>query len=61
MEKARECQKTSTSASLTMLKPLCGSQQTKIFKEMGILDHLTGLLRNQHAGQEATVGTGHGT
>jgi len=33
----------------------------KIFKEMGILDHLTGLLRNQHASQEGTVGTGHGT
>ena len=31
MEKARECQKTSNSASLTMLKPLCGSQQTGKF------------------------------
>ena len=29
--------------------------------EMGILDHLTCLLRNLHAGQEATVRTGHGT
>ena len=28
---------------------------------MGIPDHLTCLLRNQHAGQEATVKTGHGT
>ena len=28
---------------------------------MGILDHLTCLLRNLHAGQEATVKTGHGT
>jgi len=28
---------------------------------MGILDHLTCLLRNLHAGQEATVRTGHGT
>ena len=28
---------------------------------MGILDHLTGLLRNLYAGQEATVRTGHGT
>ena len=30
-------------------------------KEMGILDHLTCLLRNLYAGQEATVRTGHGT
>ena len=33
----------------------------KILKEMGILDHLTCLLRNLHAGQEATVRTGYGT
>ena len=33
----------------------------KILKEMGILDHLTCLLRNLYAGQEATVRTGHGT
>ena len=33
----------------------------KILKEMGIPDHLTFLLRNLYAGQEATVGTGHGT
>ena len=33
----------------------------KILKEMGISDHLTYLLRNLHAGQEATVRTGHGT
>ena len=33
----------------------------KILKEMGIPDHLTCLLRNLYAGQEATVGTGHGT
>ena len=33
----------------------------KILKEMGIPDHLTRLLRNQYAGQEATVRTGHGT
>ena len=33
----------------------------KILKEMGILDHVTGLLRNLYAGQEATVRTGHGT
>ena len=33
----------------------------KILKEMGIPGHLTWLLRNQYAGQEATVRTGHGT
>ena len=33
----------------------------KILKEMGILDHLTCLLRNLCVGQEATVRTGHGT
>ena len=33
----------------------------KIMKEMGIPDHLTCLLRNLYAGQEATVRTGHGT
>ena len=33
----------------------------KILKEMGIPDHLTWLLRNLYAGQEATVRTGHGT
>ena len=41
---------------------LCGSQQTwKILLEMSILDHLTCLLRNLYAGQEATVSTRHGT
>ena len=33
----------------------------KILREVGIPDHLTGLLRNLYAGQEATVRTGHGT
>ena len=33
----------------------------KILQEMGITDHLTCLLRNLYAGQEATVRTGHGT
>ena len=33
----------------------------KILKEMGIQDHLTWLLRNLYAGQEATIRTGHGT
>ena len=33
----------------------------KILQEMGMPDHLTCLLRNLYAGQEATVRTGHGT
>ena len=33
----------------------------KILKEMGIPDHLTGLLRNLHVGQETTARSGHGT
>ena len=33
----------------------------RILKEMGISNHLTCLLRNMYAGQEATVRTGHGT
>ena len=55
--------KTSTSASLTMPKLLTMWITTnwKILKEMGIPDHLTCLLRNLYAGQEATVRTEHGT
>ena len=37
------------------------SKLWKVLKEMGIPDHLTCLLRNLYAGQEATVRTGHGT
>ena len=37
------------------------NQLWKILKEMGIPDHLTRLLRNLYAGQEATVRTGHET
>ena len=41
---------------------LCGSQKLwKILKEMGIPDHLTCLLRNLYAGQEATIRTRNGT
>ena len=62
-EKIREFQKTSTSALLTMPKPLTVWITTnwKILQEMGIPHHLTCLLRNLYAGQEATVRTGHGT
>ena len=38
-----------------------GNNLWKFLKEMGIPDHLTCLLRNLYAGQEATVRTGHGT
>ena len=47
---------TSTSASLTTLKPLAVwiTANSGKFLEMGIPDHLTCLLRNLHAGQEVT-------
>ena len=62
-KKQESSKKISTSALLTMPKPLIVWTTTnwKILKEMGIQDHLTGLLRNLYAGQEATVRTGHGT
>ena len=63
IKKAREFQKTSTSALLTMTEPLTVWITTnwKNLKEVGIPDHLTCHLRNLYAGQEATVRTGHGT
>ena len=63
-EKAREFQKkTTTSASLTKLKPLTVNHNKlwKILKEMGIPDHLTCLLWNLYATQEATIRTGYET
>ena len=62
-ENEESSRKTSTSALLTTPKPLnvCIMPNWKILKEMGIPDHLTCLLRNLYAGQEATVRTGHGT
>ena len=61
IEKAREFHK--NSASLTKLKPLTVWITTTCekFLEMGIPDHLTCLLKNLYADQEATVRTGHGT
>ena len=54
-----------THVSLPTLKSLCDlvdhNKLWKILQEMGIPDHLTSLLRNLNAGQEATVRTGHGT
>ena len=62
-KKQENSRKTSTSALLTTPKPLTVWITTnwKILKEMGIPDHLTCLLRNLYAGQEATVRTVHGT
>ena len=63
-KKQESSRKTSTSALLTVPKTLTvvdHNKLWKILKEMGIPDHLTCLLRNLYAGQEATVRTGHGT
>ena len=62
-KKQANSRKTPASALLTILKPLTEWITTnwKILKQMGIPDHLTCFLRNLHAGQEATVRTGHGT
>ena len=62
-KKQESSRKTSISVLLTMPKPLTVWITTnwKILKEKGIPDHLTCLLRNLYAGEEATVSTGHGT
>ena len=62
-EKQESSGKTSSSVLLTTTKPLTVwiTKNWKILKEMGIPDHLTCLLRNLYAGQEATARTGHGT
>ena len=62
-QKQESSRKTSTSALLTTSKPLTMwiTINWKILQEMGIPDHLTCLLRNLYEGQEATLGTGHGT
>ena len=62
-KKQENSRRTSTSASLITLKPLTVWSTTnwKILKEMRLSDHLTCLLRNLYAGQEATIITGHGT
>ena len=64
IEKAREFQKNIYFCFMDYTKAFdCvdHNQLWKILKEMGIPDHLTCLLRNLSAGQEATVRTGHGT
>ena len=62
-KKQESSRKTSTSALLTTLKPLTVwiRRNWKILQEMEIPDHLTCLLRNIYAGQEATVRSRHGT
>ena len=62
-KKQENSRKPSTSVSLTMIKPLTMwiTPNWKIFQEIGTPDHLTFLLRNLYAGQEATVRTGRGT
>ena len=63
LKKQQSSTKTSISALLTMPKPLTVwiTINRKILQEVGIPDHLTYLLRNLYAGQEATIRTGHGT
>ena len=62
IRKQESSRKTTTSALLTMPKPLTVwiTANWKILKEMGVQDHLICLLRNLYAGQEAAVRTGHG-
>ena len=63
LKKQKNSRETSTSALLTMPKPLTVWITTycKILQEMGIPDHLTCFVRNLYVGQETTVRTGHGT
>ena len=64
IKKAREFQKSIYFCSIYYAKAFdCvdHSKLWKILKQMGIPEHLTCLLRNLYAGQEATVRTGHGT
>ena len=64
IEKAREFQKNICFCFIDYAKAFDCVDHNKLWKilqEMGIPDHLTCLLRNLYAGQEATVRTGHGT
>ena len=63
LKKQESSRKSSTSGLLTMPKPLTVLITTnwKILKEMGIQNHLTCLLRDLYASQEASVRTRHGT
>ena len=64
IEKAREFQKNIYFCFIDYAKAIDyvdHNKLWKILKEMGVPDHLTCLLRNLYAGQEATVRTGYGT
>ena len=64
IEKARKFQKNLYFCVIDYAKAFDRVDHSKLWKileEMGIPDHLTCLLRNLYAGQEATVRTGHGT
>ena len=64
IEKAREFQKNIYFCFIDCVKAfdcVAHNKLWKLLQEMGIPDHLTCLLRNLYAGQEATVRTGHGT
>ena len=64
IKKAREFQKNIYICFIDYVKAFDSVDHHKLWKilqEMGIPDHLTCLLRNLYAGQEATVRTGHGT
>ena len=64
LKKQESSRKTSISALFDYAKAFDCVDHNKlwnILKELGIPDHLTSLLRNLYAGQEATVRAGHGT
>ena len=61
IKKAKELQKNTYFCFMPKLLTVWITTNWKILKEMGIPDHLTHLLRNLYAGQEATVRTGHRT
>ena len=64
MEKAKEFQRNIYFCFINCAKAFDCVDHNKLWKtlkEMGIPDHLTCLLRNLYAGQEATVRNGHGT
>ena len=64
IKKAREFQKNIYFCFIAYAKAFDCVDHNKLWtflKDMGIPDHLTCLLRNLYAGQEATVRTGHGT
>jgi len=61
IEKAREFQKNIYLCFIDYAKAFDCVDANKLWKEMEIPNHLTCLLRNLYAGQEAIVRTGHGT